>query len=60
MTEKTENFSISLPADLRRQLKERAAKEARPVSNLIRVAIIHYLELLESREVSNDNKTPAL
>ena len=36
---KTEVMSISIPIDLRKQLKERAKKEGRPVSNLITVLL---------------------
>jgi len=36
---KTEVMSISIPADLRLQLRDRAKKEGRPVSNLITVLL---------------------
>lgn len=37
-------FSLKLPPELLERVREQAAKEHRPVNNLIEVAILDYLE----------------
>lgn len=47
MTMKTEKFTVTLPADLKQQVKNRAEHEHRNVSNMTMVLL---LEALEKRE----------
>lgn len=45
-------FSLKLPPEILDKVREQAAKEHRPVNNLIEVAILDYLEKTKEKPQS--------
>lgn len=45
-------FSLKLPQELLEEVREQAAKEHRPVNNLIEVALIDYLQKTKEKPES--------
>ena len=54
-----ETITIRLPDDLAADLRDRAGSEYRSISNLIRLALIYYLDHVESADNVRSDNHPA-